>query len=89
MNCTLTRRLGALIWYKRSARNIGTCTLAHKAKMTVNRLEQIERGVSFNNIELYYRIARALDTNLWELIKQCEEYKVSMKLIQLQESKKT
>jgi transcriptional regulator with XRE-family HTH domain len=80
---TLTFRLGTLLWQKRHEQNKKCKPVAHKAKITVTRLEEIESGKVPVSIDAYARVAAALKIPLWELVKQCEEFKVPCNLYKL------
>jgi transcriptional regulator with XRE-family HTH domain len=80
---TLTFRLGTLLWLERHKQNKKCKPVAHKAKITVVRLEEIERGKGPVSIDTYARVASALNLPLWELVKQCEEFKVPCNLYKL------
>lgn len=70
---TLAFRLGTLMWQKRHEQNKKCKGIARHAKITVSRLEDIESGMGAVSIDTYARVAEALKTPLWELVKQCEE----------------
>ena len=80
---TLTFRLGTLMWQKRHEQNKKCKVIARHAKITVTRLEEIEGGRVAASVDIYARIADALKIPLWELVKQCEEFKVPCNLYKL------
>ena len=80
---TMAFRLGTLMWQKRHEQNKKCKVIARHAKITVTRLEDIESGMGAVSIDTYARVADALKIPLWELVKQCEEFKVPCNLYKL------
>ena len=82
---SLAFRLGLLLWLERNKQEKKLLVVAHGAKITVDRLKQIEKGNNAGNINIYERLAKIYQIPLWKLVKQCKDFKPDCKLYKLAE----
>lgn len=73
MSTNLSEKMGIMLWHIRRTRKKKAKPIAHKAKITVERLEQLEHGLSLGHVTIFARVAAAFKIPLWQLVKDCEE----------------
>ncbi len=59
--------LGARIQYLRKRRHLTQEKLAEKMNISVNYLSSVERGIGNPTLNLFFKLAQALNVELWEM----------------------
>lgn len=62
------RRLGLNIRHYRHTRHLTQCKLAEMAGCSTNSLSRLEHGTQLPSVSLLFRLARALDCHVHELL---------------------
>jgi transcriptional regulator with XRE-family HTH domain len=70
----IAKVLGTVIRVVRKRKGVKVVSLAHDARLSENSVSGIESGADLPSIAALFRIAKALDSSVWEIVRNTERF---------------